>query len=77
MMLCVHYSCASRNPCKFINKLVEISGSHGCEYENVFWDVAPCSLVETDRRFSGAYCLHHQGNRPAIAVSTSETPVNF
>jgi hypothetical protein len=27
-----------------------------------FWDVAPCSLVETDRRFKGAYCLHHQGN---------------
>jgi hypothetical protein len=26
----------------------------------VFWDVAPCSLVEIDRRFSGAYCLHHQ-----------------
>jgi hypothetical protein len=28
----------------------------------VFWDVAPCSLVETDRRFRGAYCLHHQGD---------------
>jgi hypothetical protein len=25
----------------------------------VFWDVAPCSPVETDRRFRGAYCLHH------------------
>jgi hypothetical protein len=23
------------------------------------WDVAPCSLVEVDRRFIGAYCLHH------------------
>jgi hypothetical protein len=30
----------------------------------VFWDVAPCSLVETDRRFRGAFCLHHQGRRP-------------
>jgi hypothetical protein len=28
----------------------------------VFWDVAPCSLVETDRRFRGAYCLYHQGD---------------
>jgi hypothetical protein len=28
----------------------------------VFWDVAPCSHVEVDRRFRGAYCLHHQGN---------------
>jgi hypothetical protein len=37
----------------------------------VFWDVMPCSLVKTDRRFRAAYC-------PAIAlmmeaVSTSET----
>jgi hypothetical protein len=28
----------------------------------VFWDVAPCSQVEVDRRFRGAYCLHHQGD---------------
>jgi hypothetical protein len=25
------------------------------------WDIAPCSLVEVDRRFRGAYCLHHRG----------------
>jgi hypothetical protein len=29
---------------------------------SIFWDVAPCSLVEIDRRFRGAYCLHHQGD---------------
>jgi hypothetical protein len=28
----------------------------------VFWVVAPCSLVDIDRRFSGAYCLHHEGD---------------
>jgi hypothetical protein len=28
----------------------------------VFWDVAPCCLVEIDRCFSGAYCLGHQGD---------------
>jgi hypothetical protein len=28
----------------------------------VFWDVAPCSLVETDRHFRGTNCLHHQGD---------------
>jgi hypothetical protein len=28
----------------------------------VFWDIAPCSLVKIDRRFKGAYCLHHQVN---------------
>jgi hypothetical protein len=27
----------------------------------VFWDVAPCSLIDIDRRFRGAYCHHHQG----------------
>jgi hypothetical protein len=26
----------------------------------VFWDTAPCSLVEIDRRFRDAYCLHHR-----------------
>jgi hypothetical protein len=25
----------------------------------VFWDVAPCSLVEIDRGFRGVYRLHH------------------
>jgi hypothetical protein len=28
----------------------------------VFWDFAPSRLVETDRRFRGTYCLHHQGD---------------
>jgi hypothetical protein len=36
----------------------------------VFWDVAPCSHVEVDRRFRGAYCLHRQGY-------SSETSVNY
>jgi hypothetical protein len=26
----------------------------------VFWDVAPFSPVEIDRRFRGVYCLHRQ-----------------
>jgi succinate dehydrogenase/fumarate reductase cytochrome b subunit len=33
-----------------------------CMKMTVFWDVAPCSLVETDKRFRGACCLHHQVN---------------
>jgi hypothetical protein len=33
----------------------------------VFWDVAPCSLVEVYRRLRCAYCLHHhQTARPNI-----------
>jgi hypothetical protein len=43
-------------------KLYEISGSHSGEYEDVFWDIVPCCLVEIDRRLGGTYCLHHQGD---------------
>jgi hypothetical protein len=28
----------------------------------VFWVVAPCDLVEIYGRFSGACCLHNQGD---------------
>jgi hypothetical protein len=28
----------------------------------VFWEAVSCSLVEIDRRFRGAYCLHLQGD---------------
>jgi uncharacterized membrane protein (DUF485 family) len=47
----------------------------------VFWDVALCSHVEVDRRFKGAYCLHHQGDEFTAlmmeAVRTCETSSNF
>jgi hypothetical protein len=33
-----------------------------------FWDMAPCSLVEVDRRFRNEYCLHH--HPPDYAGST-------
>jgi hypothetical protein len=47
-----------------------------------FWDAVSCSLLKTDRRFRGAYCLHYQGEDHLIALmmesaSTSETLVNF
>jgi hypothetical protein len=28
----------------------------------VFWDIAPCSLVELDQCLRGVYCLHYQGD---------------
>jgi hypothetical protein len=31
------------------------------KYVRAFWDIAPCSLVEVDRRFRGTFCLHQQG----------------
>jgi hypothetical protein len=46
----------------------------------VFWDVLPCKMI-VDRRFRGAYCLHHQGwviisSLMMEAVHTSETSVD-
>jgi hypothetical protein len=41
----------------------------------VFWDVTPCCLVETDRRFRGSFCLRHQGDEEA--ASTSKTSVDL
>jgi hypothetical protein len=44
----------------------------------VFWDVAPCSLVEIEQRFRGTYCLSlHAIVLVMEAVSTSETSVSF
>jgi hypothetical protein len=34
----------------------------------VFWDVAHCSLVDTDWRFIGAYCLRREGDESFIAL---------
>jgi hypothetical protein len=41
-----------------------------------FWDIVRCRLVEVDRRFTGAYCLHNQALMTE-AVRISETSVNF
>jgi hypothetical protein len=29
----------------------------------IFWDIPPCSPLKVNRRFGGAYHLHHQGRR--------------
>jgi hypothetical protein len=44
---------------------------------DVFWDVAPCSLVDIDWHFRGAYCLHHQGDEEAMRGTTSQKTVIF
>jgi hypothetical protein len=36
----------------------------------VSWNIAPCSLIDTDGSFRGLYCLHHQSD------SSSETSVS-
>jgi hypothetical protein len=35
----------------------------------VFWDILPCKMI-VDRRFRGAYCLHHQINLADEAAGT-------
>jgi hypothetical protein len=41
-----------------------------------FWDIAPCSFVEVNRRFSGAYFLYK--HRPDNAGTThSEKSIYF
>jgi hypothetical protein len=49
----------------------------------VFWDVAPCSLVEGYQRVRGPCCLHHQGREYWLitlmmaVAGTFETSVNL
>jgi hypothetical protein len=38
----------------------------------VFWDVAPYSLVQTNRRFRGTYCLHHRGDSPQYCTQNTK-----
>jgi hypothetical protein len=28
-----------------------------------FWDIRPCSLTVADKRFRGAHCVHHLGDK--------------
>jgi hypothetical protein len=53
----------------------EFPRSHTGDYEDVLWDVAPCSMAEMDRRFRGAISIIS-----AVALiegaSTSETSVH-
>jgi hypothetical protein len=36
----------------------------------VYWDTAPCILVQVDHHVKGAYSLHHQGDRQAALVNS-------
>jgi hypothetical protein len=43
----------------------------------VFWDIMPCSQIDVERRFRGAWCLHHQGYESSQVPRTSETSVDI
>jgi hypothetical protein len=45
-----------------------------CDVQSCFWDILPCKMI-VDRRFRGAYCLHHQGGvYPRRQLWTSYSP---
>jgi hypothetical protein len=46
-----------------VHSFCEISGSRGGENKYVFWDVAPCIIIEICWRFRSVYCLGRLGNR--------------
>jgi hypothetical protein len=45
------------------NRLGNVTQTDGMTVSKVtaLWDIVPCSVVEVDRRFRGAYSLRHQG----------------
>jgi hypothetical protein len=44
---------------------------------SVFRVVAPCSLIEVYRRFTGACCLHHQDDRQTLYGARSQKTLMF
>jgi hypothetical protein len=56
---------------KFRNKMAQTRQKHSscvrfqvltaAIMKTIFWNISSCSVTELDRRFRGAYCLHHQG----------------
>jgi hypothetical protein len=51
------------------------SASYGGQWtRDCLWDVAPCSLMETERWFRCASCLYHPGALKTEAAGTSERP---
>lgn len=44
--------------------------------KTALWNVAPCSLVQDERRFIGAYCLSYEGPEDGDS-NLFETWINF
>jgi hypothetical protein len=45
--------------------------------QRLFWDVAPCSLIDIDRCFWGDYCPFHQGDLILVAVRSWNVTVSL
>jgi hypothetical protein len=44
---------------------------------DVFWVVAPCSLVDVYQRFRGPCCLHHQDDSSRLHGATTQKTAIF
>jgi hypothetical protein len=54
----------------------EISGFQGASMKmTAFWDIVQCTLVEVDRRFRGAYCLHLQFDSATVFADSLQTNI--
>lgn len=42
----------------------------------VLWDVAPNNLIDISRRFTGSYCLHHQGDASVNIYRTTQCKIS-
>jgi hypothetical protein len=43
-----------------VNVRFQVLTATSMMFRVVFWVILPCKMI-VDRRFRGAYCLHHQG----------------
>jgi hypothetical protein len=60
----------TRTMSKFIEKNKTLT------FRAVFRDILPCKII-VDRRFRGAYCLHHQGYSPPWELEISHKTLTF
>jgi hypothetical protein len=58
----------------FIHVRFQVLTAASMMFRIVFWDVLPCKII-VDRRFRGAYCLHHQVSSLPLAESTKVTKI--
>jgi hypothetical protein len=49
----------------------------GTMNRTMFWVAALHSVIEVNRRFRGAYCLHHKGGKTSLSASTQNTAVSI
>jgi hypothetical protein len=68
----IHYCSCSETTRKAHHLPICVDGNtikiYSHEDARAFWAIAPFSLGGVDRRFRGAYCLHHQGDHQDAVI---------